>query len=121
MTIITVRQGLDIAFVPVPPGMPDSEEYGSSAGDSYNQLYAANEEYEFHSLPYGILPPVKTGLKVADWQMCLFPDLGLTHKEIDNLISECMSAGFSPAKQDYVTFSRFYDSSKKEADILQQG
>lgn len=39
----------------------------SFEGNDYNTIFTGNGEYEFHSLPYSELPPVKTGLLVKDY------------------------------------------------------
>lgn len=38
----------------------------SAEGNGYNTIYTGNGEYEFHSLPYSELPPIKTGLNVSE-------------------------------------------------------
>lgn len=58
MTPITTTKG-DWLFVPVPTAI-------SSEGNGYNKIYTGDGEYEFHSLPYSELPPVKTGIKVSE-------------------------------------------------------
>lgn len=53
----------------VPAGIPDTEKFGMEAGSCYNRIYTGGEEYEFHSVPPGVLPSVKSGLKTEEYEL----------------------------------------------------
>lgn len=40
----------------------------SAEGYGYNKLYTGDGEFEFHSLPYNEMPPVKSGIKTAQYE-----------------------------------------------------
>lgn len=95
-----------VYFVEIPPGIPDQDEFGMHAGEAYNQLYTGNSEYEFHSQSQGILPPISTGIKVAEYVVATVFDIAETVKDYRDATNALKEVGGDMDKFNYVIFKK---------------